>query len=194
MSESVLERQEPLRKRYRDAPREAWITDGARTLHDAAHDPFHAAVVAGEGDERWPIGIHRAVGGFHDLPNPGDVLCAALAGCLDTTLRILAERMRVPLEDVGVQVTGEIDVRGTLAVDAAVPVGMQHMTCRLRVAPGAHVHPEAIARLAAAAERACVVLQTLRQGVRVDLEVRDERSGERRETTAAAAAGERVSR
>jgi uncharacterized OsmC-like protein len=116
------------------------------------------------------VGIHRALGGDHDQPNPGDILCAALAGCFDTTFRILAARLGVPLEALAVEVRGEVDARGTLAVDRSVPVGFQRLTCRLRVRPGRGVPPEKLQRLMDATERACVVLQTLRHGVPVQLE------------------------
>jgi uncharacterized OsmC-like protein len=171
MNKRVRERQEPLRERYRAVPSEAWITDRARTEGGAEQDPFHGTVIAGEGSQGWRVGLHRAVGGFHDEPNPGDILCAALASGYDTTLRIIAERLRLPVEGLSVEVRGEVDVRGTLAVDRAVPVGFQRLTCRLRVEPGPSVSPEALARLVAAAERACVVLQTLRHGVPVRLQV-----------------------
>jgi hypothetical protein len=48
MDKSVKERQEPLRKRYRTAPSEAWIVDRARTEPAVGQDPFHATLVAGE--------------------------------------------------------------------------------------------------------------------------------------------------
>lgn len=170
MKNRVRERQDPLRERYRTAPSEAWIVDRARTERGVAQDPFHGTLVAGEGSEEWRMGIHRALGGDHDQPNPGDVLCAALAGCFDTTFRILAARLGVPLEELSVEVRGEVDARGTLAVDRSVPVGFQRLTCRLHVRPARGVPPEGLERLTAAAERACVVLQTLRHGVPVHLE------------------------
>jgi uncharacterized OsmC-like protein len=185
MNKRVRERQEPLRERYGTAPSEAWITDRARTEGGTEQDPFHGTVVAGEGAEGWRVGIHRAVGGFHDQPNPGDILCAALASCFDTTLRMIAERLRLPLEGLSVEVRGEVDVRGTLAVDRAVPVGFQRLTCRLRVEPGPGVSSEALARLVAAAERACVVLQTLRHGVPVRLQIDDQRPATARATAPA---------
>ena len=74
------QRQDPLRERYRTAADEARIVDGAKTVMNGSEDPFHASVVAGdEHGASWRVGIHRAVGGYHDLPNPGDILCAALA-------------------------------------------------------------------------------------------------------------------
>jgi uncharacterized OsmC-like protein len=166
----VLGRQEPLRERYRSAPEDARITDCASTVGNAIDDPFHATVEPGSGrDARWRVGIHRAVGGYHDLANPGDILCAALASCFDTTLRIIAARVGVPITDLRVAVTGSIDVRGTLAVTPGVPVGMQQIRCEVDLEVGSGVPDLAVERLLAAAERACVVLQTLRNGVPVDL-------------------------
>lgn len=176
----VLERQEPLRRHYRETPEDAWITDRGRTTGGTGLDPFHGTVIAGEGELQWDIGIHRAVGGFHDRANPGDMLCAALAACFDTSLRIIAARYGLKVERLHVGVTGEIDVRGTLAVDPEVPVGMQRIDCEvdLALAPGA---PDgATERLISAAERACVVLQTLRHGVPIDLHMTESAIAEAR--------------
>src|SRR5512143_3460734 len=90
----VRSRQDPLRKSYRESPIDAMITDKAITTEGAKLDPFHGKVVPGSKDYGvvWPFGIHRAVGGDHDLPNPGDLLAAALAACRDSTIRIIACR------------------------------------------------------------------------------------------------------
>jgi uncharacterized OsmC-like protein len=175
----VVERQEPLRRRYRSAPGDAWITDKARTAAGQHLDPFHAVVFAGDHEEMpWRIGIHRAVGGFHDLPNPGDVLCAALATCFGTTLRIIAARLSVELEDCEVRVRARVDVRGTLAVDPETPVGFQRIECSVRLRTPAGVSSERIRRVIEHAERSCVVLQTLRHGVAVRLETDTDRDSE----------------
>jgi uncharacterized OsmC-like protein len=117
----------------------------------------------------WHYGVDRAVGGLHDAPNPGELLCAALAACADTSVRMLADLLRVQLDDLEVEVSGDLDVRGTLDVDRSVPVGFQRLALdvRLRAAPG--TPPARVHRLVAAAERACVVLDTLRAGVPVDV-------------------------
>lgn len=131
----VRGRQDPLRERYKTAPGEAWITDRARAEWVADDDPFHGRIVLGSQDYGavWPFGIHRAVGGFHDGPNPGDLLCAALAACLDSTIRIIAGRLGVRLTALEIDVTGDVDVRGTLAVDRSVPVGFRKMRCGVRL-------------------------------------------------------------
>jgi uncharacterized OsmC-like protein len=164
----VKQRQDPLRERYRTAPDEARIIDNAKTVMNGSEDPFHAAVVAGEEHgELWRAGIHRAVGGYHDLPNPGDILCAALASCFHSTLRIIADRLEIPIASLEVNTRAEVDVRGTLLVDRNVPVGFQKIMCQVQLDPGANVPPEKLKMLQAAAEHSCVVLQTLRNGVPV---------------------------
>jgi len=161
-------RQDPLRERYRTAPDEALITDRAKTVMNGSEDPFHSTVLAGEEqDGLWRVGIHRAVGGYHDLPNPGDILCAALASCFHSTLRIIANRLEIPIANLEVNTRAEVDVRGTLLVDRNVPVGFQRIKCQVRLDPGANVPPEKVRMLQAAVEHSCVVLQTLRNGVPV---------------------------
>ena len=166
----VRERQQPLRQKYLDSPAAARITDRGRTDGGVTTDPFHGFVIPGSQDYgiTWPFGIHHAVGGYHDAPNPGDLLCAALAACLDSTLRIVAARLGVRLISLEVDVTADVDVRGTLMLDRSVPVGFQGMRCavRLRAAEGTDV--TLVQKLVTAAEQSCVNLQTLRAGVPVE--------------------------
>jgi uncharacterized OsmC-like protein len=163
-------RQEPLRARYKEAPQEALIVDRGRTCDGIGTDPFHGFVVPGSQDYGvlWPFAIHSAVGGDHDGPNPGDLLCVALATCLDSTIRIIAERSHITLTRLEVDVTGEVDVRGTLMVDRAVRVGFQRMKCRVDIEAAPGTDPKLLERLFAAAESSCVNLQTLRDGVSVE--------------------------
>jgi len=168
----VERRQDPLRVRYRSVPAEAWISDGAQTISACGGDPFHGVVVpANSADGPLQFGIHRAVGGFHDYPNPGDLLCAALAACFDSTLRMIADRRGICLESVEVKVDAECDVRGCLLVERAVPVGFQRMRCSVRLQTKDYINEETIKMLLAAAEHSCVVMQTVRNGVAVQTQV-----------------------
>jgi uncharacterized OsmC-like protein len=173
------ERHASLRSLYRATPTRALSRKVARTSASdvPATDPFHGEVEVGRGyGSSLRFGLDRAVGGLHDLPNPGDLLCAALAACEDGTIRMIADLMGVTLEDLEVEVEGELDVRGTLGVDPDVRVGFEALTCRvgLRAAPG--TDRRAVARLVAAAERHCVNLDSLRRGVDVEVEVRESQS------------------
>ncbi len=165
----VRSRQEPLRARYRDTPEAARITDRAVTTGADLSDPWHGTVQPGSEDhgETWSFGMHRAVGGFHDAPNPGDILCAALATCLDSTIRLIADRLNVTLERLDVEVTADVDVRGTLVVRRDVPVGFQSMQCHVDIKPANGTDPALIQKLLKGAEYSCVNLQTLRNGVSV---------------------------
>jgi len=167
---SVRERQDPLRQRYKESHAPAWITDRGRARNGVRGDPFHGQAVPGSQEYGvvWPFGIHSAVGGYHDGPNPGDLLCTALAICLDSTLRIIAERLGVSLLDLEVDVTGDIDVRGTLQVDRTVPVGFQRIRCAVSLQPAPGTDADLVRRLFTAAEQCCVNLQTLRAGVPVE--------------------------
>lgn len=166
----VRGRQDPLRERYKVAPEKAAITDRARTTGGTGTDPFHGFVVAGDEDfgVNWPFGIHRAVGGCHDAPNPGDMLCGALAACLDSTIRMIAERLGVTLNVLEVEVTADVDVRGTLLVETTVPVGFQSMRCHVHLQAAEDTDPKVVQKLLSAAEHSCVVLQTLRSGIPVE--------------------------
>lgn len=168
----VQQRQHPLREHYRSVPADAWISDEAQTVSACGGDPFHGVVVPANGaDAPVQFGIHRAVGGFHDNPNPGDLLCAALAACFDSTLRMIADHRGIRLESLEVKVTAKCDVRGCLLVEGAVPVGFQRMRCGVRLQTKDHVDENTINMLLAAAEHSCVVMQTLRSGVAVQTQV-----------------------
>jgi uncharacterized OsmC-like protein len=164
----VKARQDPLYARYRETPGKAWITDHA-TASSFGSDPFHGVVVAGDG--RAPplnFGIHRAIGGDHDLPNPGDLLCASLAACLDATLRMIAGRMNVELASLEVSVSAFADVRGCLMVDRGTPVGFQRIEADVHIKAADGADPAKVGALVSAAERSCVILQTLRSNLPIE--------------------------
>ena len=97
---SILDRQVPLRQHYHDTPGAAWVYDHARTV-DAqvpANHPIHGHVICGEGIPLdVPISVHKAVGGESDFPCPGEILAAALASCLDTAIRMIANLKEIKL-------------------------------------------------------------------------------------------------
>lgn len=169
----VRNRQLPLHQQYKESPDDAEITDKGVATDGVDTDPFHGVIEPGSQDYgvRWEFGIHRAVGGFHDAPNPGDILCAALAACLDSTIRIIADRLGVRLAHLEISVTADVDVRGTLVVDRDVPVGFQEMDCHVDIRPENGADAELVDQLIEAAEYSCVNLQTLRSGVPVETEV-----------------------
>jgi len=169
-AESVRKRQQPLQNHYKEKPGDAKITDRAITTGGELGDPWHGGIKPGSVDHgvEWKFGVHRAVGGYHDAPNPGDILCAALAACLESTIRLIADRMDITLEKLEVEATGNVDVRGTLVVDRDVPVGFQSMQCKVDIQASDATSKQELQKLLAYAEYSCVNLQTLRKGVDIE--------------------------
>ncbi|XRD79603.1 OsmC family protein [Dyella halodurans] len=163
MEAIVSTAQKPLRAMYKVTPAAALVTDHARTCGDVPSDPFHSKVEPMDGcGVVVPIGTHAAVGGPHDSPTPGDMLCAALAACQDSTMRLIANLLGVELTSLQVSVTATVDVRGCMAVDPNVPVGFQTMACDVRFTARTGTSTELIEKLKLAAERSCIVQQTLK--------------------------------
>lgn len=167
-------RQRPLMRRYKDEPEAALIADGACTVDGAwrRNDPVHGELRIGTSHPvTVPLSIHSAVGGDHDGPNPGDYLAAALVGCFDTTLRIIANRFGIEIATLSVSAVAEVDVRGTLCIDADVPVGFQRMTLNVDIAAAPGVEDEHVKMLIGATEHCCVVLRTLKRSLELELNV-----------------------
>ena len=166
---SVYEIQVPLRQRYKGDPASALITDRAHALGAIADDPFHSIVrPMPTSGFAVPVGVHSALGGLHDAPTPGDILCAALASCQDSSVRMVANILGIALESLEVEVTGVVDVRGTLSMDPQVPVGFQTMRCAVRLQAAKGTNPQLLERLRTASQRSCVVLQTLLRSPRIE--------------------------
>jgi len=166
---SVFEIQVPLRQRYKADPGAALVADCAHAQGNIADDPFHSIVMPmPRSGIAVPVGVHAAVGGLHDAPTPGDILCAAFAACQDSSVRMVANILGIKLEFLEVEVTGDVDVRGTLAMDAQVPVGFRTMRCVVRLRAAKGTNPRLLEKLGAASQRSCVVGQTLRHSPSIE--------------------------
>lgn len=147
--------QEPLKDAYRQDPRQAVVTLRARgELGDegisCSVDTGRALAVAG---------LHPATGGDGSLLCSGDMLLEALVACAGVTLRAVATSLEIPINGGTVQAEGDLDFRGTLAVDREAPVGFTSI--RLSFELDSKASEEQIATLLRLTERYCVVFQTL---------------------------------
>lgn len=170
---SILNRQMPLRQQYHDTPDAAWVYDHARTLDTqvSADHPIHGHVVCGEDIPLdIPVSVHKAVGGESDFPCPGELLAAALAGCLDTAIRMIANLKEIRLSHLEVQVSLGADVRGALMTGDSVPVGFQNAHLKVNLRTECGMSEQHLNALIDAAERSCVILQTLRAPPSVQIE------------------------
>jgi uncharacterized OsmC-like protein len=116
----------------------------------------------------FKIGVHKAVGGDHDFPNPGDLLCASLASCFESTIRLISNKLGINLIETKISATAQIDVRGTLMIDKSVPVEFQSMHINALVI-AKNTNEKLLHVLIEGAERSCIVYQTIKKGIPISL-------------------------
>lgn len=104
-------------------------------------------------------GLHPASGGDGSLLCSGDMLLEALVACAGVTLQAVATSLGIAVESGTVRAEGDLDFRGTLAVDRDAPVGFRtiHLSFELET----DASQEELDTLLKLTERYCVVLQTL---------------------------------
>lgn len=165
-STSLRETQHALREEYTRDPESATVVLRVHSAESDLADPLHCAVTPGR-DVVWRSGAHAAVGGVGDAPCSGDVLLGALAACQEITLRMVAANMGITILSLTVTVEGDWDPRGTLAM-RDFPIGLTAIRCRTEVTVEDDGRGDRSERLLRSAEKYCVVLNTLRDGVPVD--------------------------
>lgn len=148
--------QSPLKERYKDEPEAAVVTLKAEgTLGEGVSCSVQTGRAIAE------AGLHPASGGDGTLLCSGDMLLEALAACAGVTLRAVATSLDIPVESGRVHAEGDLDFRGTLAVDREAPVGFSSI--RLRFELETDADQEQLDTLLKLTERYCVVFQTLAQ-------------------------------
>ena len=104
-------------------------------------------------------GLHPASGGDGTQLCSGDMLLEALSACAGVTLGAVATSLGIDVRGGRVRAEGDLDFRGTLAVDRDAPVGFS--TIRLRFELDTDASEDELATLLKLTERFCVVFQTL---------------------------------
>jgi len=165
----IAARQAPLREAFTREPAHALSIKRVITVPRPATDAVHGTVLVPEYGVEWSYGIDHKVGGLHDLPNPGHLLCAALASCVDSTVRMLADHAGLGVDHLEVEVIGDADVRGCLAMEASVRSGFRQISCTIRLVVAEGADPRTVEGILRYAERLCVTLDTLRDGVPVSV-------------------------
>ena len=146
--------QAPLKEQYKTDPDAAVITLSAK---GSLGDGISCSVDTGRAIAE--AGLHPASGGDGSLLCSGDMLLEALAACAGVTLRAVATSLGIAVESGAVRAEGDLDFRGTLAVDRDAPVGFRAIRLRFELETDANT--EELATLLKLTERYCVVLQTL---------------------------------
>jgi uncharacterized OsmC-like protein len=146
--------QAPLKERYVEEPRAALVTlKASGSLGEGVSCSVDTGRTLAE------AGLHPASGGDGTLLCSGDMLLEALVACAGVTLRAVATSLGIAVESGTVRAEGELDFRGTLAVDRDAPVGFRSI--RLDFDLETEASEDELATLLKLTERYCVVFQTL---------------------------------
>jgi uncharacterized OsmC-like protein len=146
--------QAPLKERYREDPDSAVITLSAEgELGEGVACSVNTGRAIAE------AGLHPASGGDGSQLCSGDMLLEALAACAGVTLRAVATSLGIEVRSGTVHADGDLDFRGTLAVDRDAAVGFRAI--RLAFTLDTDADAEQLQTLVKLTERYCVVLQTL---------------------------------
>jgi uncharacterized OsmC-like protein len=154
--------QAPLKESYKTDPDAALITLSAT---GNLGEGISCSVQTGRAIAE--AGLHPATGGDGSLLCSGDMLLEALVACAGVTLRAVATSLGVEVSGGRVHADGDLDFRGTLAVDREAPVGFRDI--RLRFELETDAGDEQLATLLKLTERYCVVFQTLASGPELDV-------------------------
>jgi uncharacterized OsmC-like protein len=154
--------QAPLKDSYRTDPGAALITLSAT---GNLGEGISCSVQTGRAIAE--AGLHPATGGDGSLLCSGDMLLEALVACAGVTVRAVATSLGIDVAGGRVVADGDLDFRGTLAVDREAPVGFRDI--RLRFELDTDADDEQLASLLKLTERYCVVYQTLANGPGLDV-------------------------
>ena len=155
--------QAPIKERYKNDPKAAYIT-----LKASGHlDDAKIACKVETGRALAVAGLHPATGGSGLELCSGDMLLEALVACAGVTMKAVATALDIPLKSASVSAEGDLDFRGTLGVSKDVPVGFKQIRLHFDLATDAN--EEQIATLIRLTERYCVVYQTLSHSVEISV-------------------------
>jgi len=162
--EQLREIQGPLKERYREVPEAAVVTLSAT---GELGEGVSCSVQTGRAIAE--AGLHPASGGDGSLLCSGDMLLEALAACAGVTLRAVSTSLGIEVRSGTVRAEGDLDFRGTLAVDRDAPVGFRAI--RLAFELDADAGEEELATLLKLTERHCVVLQTIARSPQISARI-----------------------
>ncbi|HEY8443016.1 MAG TPA: OsmC family protein [Xanthobacteraceae bacterium] len=157
--------QAPLKERYKNEPKAAFITLKAKGTLDSAS----IACKVETGRALAAAGLHPATGGSGLELCSGDMLLEALVACAGVTLKAVATALDIPLRSGRVVAEGDLDFRGTLGVAKDAPVGFAQI--RLRFEVETEAAQDKLDQLLKLTERYCVVYQTLKAGPPIEVKL-----------------------
>jgi len=181
-SQALREKQKPLKDKYRSDPSSALVTlSSSGTLDVGLSCSIGTAAQA-----KKVAGLHQAAGGAgFDASGElcsGDMLLESLVACFGVTVRAVATSMGIPINGGSIKCEGDLDFRGTMGIKGedgqAVPVGFKSVRLILNL-DVPEEHKGSVDKLISLSERYCVVLQTIKQGVSVETQLKNGEKSDR---------------
>lgn len=135
-----------------------------------APTPLRATVTVAAGTGLRPVRVRDhtvlsdsgpALGGYDLGPNAPELLLAAMASCIAHSALAIAADRELALDDLQVEVTGQIDYRGAMAVSDEAPIAPTNLRYTIRYR--GEVSDGEMAALQADLERLCPVLLAVLQ-------------------------------
>ncbi len=119
---------------------------------------------------KMTVDERESLGGSDQGPNPVELVLNALGACQEITYRLYADLMGVPLDGISVEVTGDIDLCGFLAVNDEARPGYSNITADIVIDSPAS--EEEIQRLKGAVDQHCPALDIISNATPVTTNVR----------------------
>jgi len=151
-----------LKQQYREDPESAVVT-----LSSTGHLGDGVSCSLDTGRAMAAAGLHPAAGGDGTQLCSGDMLLGALAACAGVTLSAVASSLGIDVRGGTITAEGDLDFRGTLAVDKDAPVGFREIRLSFELETDADA--EQLSTLERLTERYCVVLQTIKTTPRLSV-------------------------
>lgn len=148
-----------------------------RTNPEMAKATFKASSTVVEGfrteammrDHKVTVDFTEGLGGNNAGPSPVELVLASLGTCQAMTYRAYAVALGIPVDEIKVDVEGDIDLRGFLAVDDSVRPGFNAIRMKVHLVSAAP--SEDIKMLQTASEAHCPMLDIVANPVPVEVEV-----------------------
>lgn len=111
----------------------------------------------------------EALGGTDRGPNPVELILAALGTCQEITYKAFATVLGIPVESISVELEGDLDLHGFLALKEGVRPGYQSIRGQVRIQSDADA--ESLEKLRTLVNAHCPVLDIVTNPVPLDLEL-----------------------
>ena len=110
----------------------------------------------------------KDLGGTDKGPNPVELVLAALGSCQEIVLKFYGQKLGIDVESVETTVEGDLDLGGFLGVPNVRP-GFQKITASTKLT--AKGDPDKIRELLRIAEERCTVLDIIKNGLPVQINI-----------------------